>query len=212
MATQPRPSLTAQEYLALDRAAEFKSEFVDGIMYAMAGGSIRHSLLAAQLIADLTAQLRGRCSVLTSDARVWTPVSGAYFFPDVSVVCGDPQTQEGSDDTLTNPCLIAEVLSPSTADYDHGKKFAHYREIPTLDIYLLIHPDKILIEHFARQSDSHWLPPNQLIACRTRRSRLHDCLWRQYLRKSVFWTFRPWRPQFVPSCGMSFRPFSFQSW
>lgn len=157
MATQPRPSLTAQEYLALDRAAEFKSEFVDGIMYATAGGSIRHSLLAAQLIADLTAQLRGRCSVLTSDARVWTPVSGAYFFPDVSVVCGDPQTQEGSDDTLTNPCLIAEVLSPSTADYDHGKKFAHYREIPTLDIYLLIHPDKILIEHFARQSDGNWL-------------------------------------------------------
>ncbi len=158
MATQPIPSLTEQEYLTLNRAADIKSEFADGIMYAMAGGTLMHAQLASRLIAELWRQIGSRpCIVFTSDAQVHTSKSPSYFYPAVSVVCGEPQTHEGSDDILTNPCVIAEVLSPSTADYDHGKKFAHYREIPTLQDYLLIHPDQILIEHYARQSDGNWL-------------------------------------------------------
>lgn len=157
MATQPIPSLTGQEYLALDRTAEFKSEFADGIMYAMSGGSLRHSRVAVRLLAELERQLNGRCEVFNSDARVKTPKSPAYFYPDVSVVGGVPQSPEGADDILTNPCLIAEVLSPSTSDYDHGKKFAHYREIATLQDYLLVHTDEILIEHYSRQPDGNWL-------------------------------------------------------
>ena len=158
MATQPIPSLTEQDYLALDRAAEYKSEFVNGEMYAMAGGSLLHSLLAAGLIGELRVQLRGRsCHVYTSDARVRTPKSTSYFYPDLSVVCGETQTHAGSDDILVNPSVIVEVLSPSTSDYDHGTKFAHYREIPTLQDYLLVHTEEILIEHYARQPDGNWL-------------------------------------------------------
>ncbi len=156
MATQPIPSLTEHDYLSFDRAADYKSEFVDGEMMAMAGGGLRHSRLAARLNYEFMRQLKS-CTVYTSDARVRTPKSASYFYPDVSVVCGESLTHDSSDDILINPCVIAEVLSPSTADYDHGKKFARYREIPMLRDYLLIHSTEILIEHYARQPDGNWL-------------------------------------------------------
>ena len=156
MATQPSPSLTEQDYLAFDRAADYKSEFVDGEIMARAGGGLRHSRLASRLIFEFVRQLKS-CTVYTSDARVRTPKSASYFYPAVSVVCGESLTHDRSDDILINPCLIAEVLSPSTADYDHGKKFARYREIPMLRDYLLIHSTEILVEHYARQADGNWL-------------------------------------------------------
>ncbi len=158
MAAHPIPPLTEEEYLTLDRAAEYKSEFVDGHMYAMSGGTLRHSSVAVRLMSELSLQLSGRkCTVFNSDARVRSAKSRSYFYPDISVVCGEPQTHEDSDDILINPSLIVEVLSPSTADYDHGKKFAHYREIATLRDYLLVNPDEPLIEQFARQGDGKWL-------------------------------------------------------
>ena len=158
MATQPIPKLTEEQYLALDRAADYKSEFVNGEMYAMSGGSFRHSILAVRIISDLDGKLRGsHCQVLNSDARVRAAKSGSYLHPDVSVVCGGIESVKGTDDILANPSLIVEVLSPSTSDYDHGKKFAIYREIPSLQDYLLVHTDEILIEQYTRQSDGNWL-------------------------------------------------------
>ena len=107
---------------------------------------------------DLVVKLRGRkCQVFNADARVRAAKTGSYLYPDVSVVCGAVETYQGTDDILANPTVIVEVLSPSTADYDHGKKFAIYREIPSLNDYLLVHTDEILIEQYTRQNDGKWL-------------------------------------------------------
>ncbi len=148
--------LSEQDYLALDRAAEYKSEFVDGEMYAMSGGTGRHSRLAIRLIVVLENQLEGgNCLVYNSDMRVHVGKRHSYVYPDLSVVCGGSIVLD--DDLLESPIVIAEVLSPSTEDYDHGKKFALYREISSLKDYLLVHTDEVLIEHFAPQADGNWL-------------------------------------------------------
>ncbi len=158
MSTQSIQKITGDEYLALERAAERKSEFVDGEIYAMAGGSLRHSLIAANLIIDLGAKLRGtNCRVFSSDARIRTAASGSYVYPDVSVVCGAPQVHKEAADILTNPKVLLAVLSPSTADYDRGKKFELYREIPSLEDYILVHTLSAHVEHFARQADASWI-------------------------------------------------------
>ncbi len=158
MATQSIPRITEDEYLALERAADHKSELVNGEIYATAGGSLRHSRAAANWTAELTLQLRGgECGVFTCDARVRTPTSASYVYPDVSVVCGPPKVYEQADDILTNPNVLIEVLSPSTADYDRGKKFELYREIASLEDYVLVHRGSALVEHFARQADGSWI-------------------------------------------------------
>ena len=156
MASQPIVGLTEQDYLSLERAAEFKSEFVDGEMYAMSGGTSRHSHLAMTLGSELIGQLRGRkCLVFSSDMKVRIAKSKNYLYPDLSIVCGVEKSFEV--DVLENPAVIVEVLSPSTADYDHGKKFSIYREIPSLKDYLLVHTQEIMIEHFTPQADGSWL-------------------------------------------------------
>ena len=156
MATQPFPKLTEHDYLALDRAADFKSEFVDGEMYAMSGGTFRHGGLAVNLVISLGTQLRGsHFRVFNSDVRVRTAKKGSYLYPDLSVVCGPIERFEGADDILANPVVIGEVLFPSTAD--HGTKFEIYREIPALMDHLLVHSDEMFIEHFTRQPDGNWL-------------------------------------------------------
>ena len=177
MATQP--IITEQEYLELDRAAHYKNEFVDGEMYAMSGGTLRHSSLAARLIGDFSRQLDGKkCFVLTSDARIRTPKSGSYFYPDLSIICGDPEAYNDCNDLLVNPIVIVEVLSPSTSDYDHGKKFTHYREIPTLQAYLLVHTEEILVEQCTLQPDGMWLlsdhpGPNAIVSLSSINCALH---------------------------------------
>ena len=149
--------MTPVEYLRRERLAETKSEFVDGEIFAMSGGSPLHSLIAANWIWDLKNKLRGRnCHVFTSDLRIRTHRTGAYVYPDVSVVCGRTGTHRNADDILTNPIVVIEVLSPSTADYDRGKKFGLYREIASLQDYLLVTPDSAHVEHYSRQPES-WL-------------------------------------------------------
>ncbi len=101
-------------------------------MFATSGGSPRHSELTANFIAGLRPKLQGRCCVYTSDLRVQTKLTGAYVYPDISVVCGEPELRPDSDDILINPRLIVEVVSPASANYDRGKKFGLYREIPSL--------------------------------------------------------------------------------
>lgn len=157
MATQSIPRITEEEYLALERAAEYRSEFVDGQIFAMAGGSPPHSLIAANWIAQFVNKLEDRrCRVYTSDLRVRTGKTGSFVYPDVSVACGDRGVSPYPD-VLVDPVVIVEVLSPSTADYDRGKKFELYREISSLKDYILTHTETPWVEHFSRQSDSTWI-------------------------------------------------------
>ena len=127
------PSFTPAEYLALERAADAKSEYLDGEIVAMTGGSRAHSLIAANLVRELGNALRERpCEVYGSDLRVSVALAGLYAYPDVTVVCGQPTFTDDERDTLENPTVIVEVLSPSTEGLDRGAKFTRYRRLPSL--------------------------------------------------------------------------------
>jgi Uma2 family endonuclease len=147
---------TPQEYLEIERQAKYKSEFIHGQIYAMAGASTAHNRLTANLIISLGSQLRGRsCEAMTSDMRVRVSAAGDYTYPDVLVVC-DPRFDDQHQDSLLNPVVIVEVLSPSTAAFDRGDKWVLYREIPSLRDYILVEQNRISVEHFSRQQDGSW--------------------------------------------------------
>jgi Uma2 family endonuclease len=157
MSTQPDIYLTPEEYLALERQAEDKSEYFNGVAYAMSGASLNHNKIVANVIGELVQQLKGRpCSVLPSDMKVRMPDSRKFFYPDVSVVCGEPQFHDERTDVLLNPALIIEVLSESTEAFDRGKKFQAYQQLESLKEYLLISQDKNVIEQYARQTKEVW--------------------------------------------------------
>lgn len=158
MSLQPKTHLTPEEYLAIERKAEYKSEYFNGEMFAMAGASERHALIVTNVVAELRGQLRHRpCTVYSTDLRVRVSPTGLYTYPDVIVVCGQAQFADDQKDTLLNPTLIVEVLSESTKDYDRGGKFEHYRSLASLSEYVLIAQDKYHVEHFVRQPDNRWL-------------------------------------------------------
>ena len=149
--------LTEEEYLCHDRAANYKSEFFDGEMFAMAGGSPMHSLIAANLLRELGTKLKDRpCKAFTSDLRLKVEATGLDTYPDVSVVCGPLQFAAGTEDTVVNPTLLVEVLSDSTEAYDRGEKFLHYRQMPSLQEYLLVSQRRPRIEQFVRRADGEW--------------------------------------------------------
>jgi Uma2 family endonuclease len=144
--------------LALERKAEFKSEYMDGEVYAFAGGSPRHNLIVANIIITLGTQLKGRPGkVYPSDLKVSVPTFKRFFYPDVSVVCGDDEVADDEQDVLLNPTLIVEVSSGSTAAFDRGKKFLSYQQIDSLQEYLLVSQDELLVEEYARQGNDRWL-------------------------------------------------------
>ena len=152
-----QPRYTPEEYLALERKAEYKSEYVNGEIIAMAGASRQHNLIAGNLYREISQQLRGRpCEAYISDMRVKVSHTGLYAYPDVVVVCGEIRFEAASNDTLLNPLVIVEVLSASTEAYDRGEKFAHYRRLESLQEYLLVAQDKIRIEHYVRQG-TQWV-------------------------------------------------------
>jgi Uma2 family endonuclease len=154
--TKPYHRLSEAQYLEIERAAEFKSEFFDGEMFAMAGGSRKHSLIASNLIAELRNRLRGRpCAVFNSDLRIKIETSGLYTYPDASVVCGPSKSVGDADDTIVNPVLLAEVLSDSTEAYDRGRKSEQYRQIPSLREYLLISQKERHVESMVR-GEKQW--------------------------------------------------------
>ncbi|HEX4231528.1 MAG TPA: Uma2 family endonuclease [Bryobacteraceae bacterium] len=157
MASLPKPPLTEDEYLRLDRKAETKSEFHDGQMFAMAGGSLNHSLLANSIGALLRGQVAAGCRVFNADLRIKIPASKTYTYADCSVICGEPEFSGDQQDVVLNPVLIVEVLSPTTEGYDRGKKFELYRTIRSFREYLLVHQDRRRIEHYSRQDDGSWL-------------------------------------------------------
>ena len=156
MASNPVSKLTEEQYLAVERAAEFKSEFLDGVMYERSGGSPRHAGLAVRILAELHGKLRGsECEVFGSDLRVRVS-SRMYTYPDVSVVCGKLQLADDQKDVLLNPIVIFEVLSPSTELYDRGVKLQLYRTIPSLREYILVDQNKARIEQYIYQDASTW--------------------------------------------------------
>ena len=147
-----------EEYVERERQATEKSEFFDGELFAMAGGSFNHSLVATNLTREAGNALKGSgCRVNGSDLRILCP-SGLGTYPDASIVCGEPQFQGERQETLLNPIVIVEVLSPTTEGYDRGKKFEHYQSLPSLKEYVLISQDHVRVEHFARQeATGKWL-------------------------------------------------------
>ena len=158
MTVHTKPYLSRAEYLALERAAERKSEYLDGEMIGMTGASRRHSLITLNVGAELNRQLEDRpCEVHVNDLRVLVAASSLYTYPDVIVVCGEPELTDRYRDTLTNPTMLIEVLSPSTEAYDRGAKFGHYRTLDSLREYLLISQDRPRVEQYIRQENGNWL-------------------------------------------------------
>jgi Uma2 family endonuclease len=150
--------LTPEEYLRIERAAEWKSEYMDGEVFAMSGASPRHVLITANLAAELRAALRDTpCAAYPADLRVATDRHRHYTYPDVVVACEPLQYVDERRDTITNPSLIAEVLSESTEKYDRGAKFERYRAIATLAEYLLVAQDRVHIELYTRQPNAAWV-------------------------------------------------------
>ena len=155
---QAQPCYTPAEYLAIERSAPYKSEYVNGTIVAMSGASRRHTRIAFNLAGELRPQLKGKpCTAHISDMRVKVNATGLYTYPDVIIVCGDEQFEDDAVDVLLNPTVIIEVLSPSTEHYDRGAKFAHYRRLESLMEYVLVSQEGVHIEHYARQSDDRWL-------------------------------------------------------
>lgn len=146
-----KPRISVADYLAFERPAETRHEYRDGEIVAMPGTSRAHDLIAINLIADLAGRLRDTAYELHSmDLRVCVEPEGLYTYPDISVVRGEPQLLDAEQDTLLNPCLIIEILSPSTEDYDRGLKFDRYRRMPSLLEYVLVAQDRISVERFTR--------------------------------------------------------------
>lgn len=148
---------TVEEYLELDRASEIPHEYLQGRIVAMADPSRQHNLLVTSIGASLHGQLRGRsCEVYLSRMRLQIPSADVFTYPDVTVVCEEPELADEHQDILLNPTVLVEVLSPSTSDYDHGRKFAYYRQLASLIEYLLVAQHEARVEHYTRQPDGSW--------------------------------------------------------
>ena len=147
------------DYLRLERAAEYKHEYYAGEIRAMAGASFAHNNVCANALFTLVGTLRGKgCTPVGSDQRVHVKNKSSFLYPDLSVVCGQPEfLEDKKPDTLLNPVLLAEVLSASTRDKDRGEKFMLYRQIPSLQHYLLLDSESVHAELFSLNEQGHWV-------------------------------------------------------
>ncbi len=158
MAVRSIRYISEAEYLTVERHSQTKSEYLAGQVFALAGASRAHNRITDNIGGMLYNALRGSgCEFFTSDMRVKVVEASAYFYPDVVIVCGEPQFEDEKEDNLLNPLVIFEVLSESTEPFDRGEKFFAYRRIPSLREYLLVAQDKMRVEHYIRQSDGEWL-------------------------------------------------------
>jgi Uma2 family endonuclease len=159
MTAQPKPRrLTEAEYLSIEREAEVRSEFYAGEMFAMAGGSPAHNTIKENLVGELHGRLKGGpCRSFSSDQRVKVAPTGPYTYPDILLVCGPVQYDPADGNTLTNPQVLIEVLSPGTAEYDRGTKFRHYQKLESVQEIVLVSQDRPKLERFVRQSDDTWV-------------------------------------------------------
>jgi Uma2 family endonuclease len=157
MVAESNPLLTRDEYLAFERRSETKHEYVAGEVVAMAGATRRHNRIQMATSTTLDNQLLNRpCEVFPSDMRVTISALGIYTYPDITVVCGEPLVEDEEEDTLLNPTVIIEILSPATEQYDRSRKFHRYQLIPSFQEYLLIAQDVPRIDHYIHQPDNRW--------------------------------------------------------
>lgn len=158
MSAATKPKMTVAQYLAIERQNDFKSEFYRGEMFAMAGASREHNGIKENMIIRLGAQLLGGpCRSFSSDQRVAVDRTGLYTYPDIVIVCGQPEYSPEDRDTLVNPQVIIEILSPSTEAYDRGAKFRNYQQLPSVREYVLVSQDQMSIDRFVRQPNGDWL-------------------------------------------------------
>lgn len=157
MATQLNTFVSPEEYLAVERESDTKSEYFEGVVYAMTGASLRHIQIVSNLTTELTTQFRARpCRALANEMKVRLPDSRKFFYPDVTVVCGKPLFHDERTDIILNPVLVIEVLSPSTEAFDRGAKFQAYQMLDSLNEYVLVAQDRAVVEQYVRQSDGKW--------------------------------------------------------
>ncbi len=158
MAVQSKRRFAPEEYLALERASEAKRGYFDGEIFATGGASERHNVIVFNVAGELRAQLKGRdYRAYVNDMRVKVSATGLCCYPDVVIVCGERMFEDEQVDTLRNPTVLIEVLSPSTEQYDRGKKFEHYRTLPSLEAYVLIAQSEVQVERYERQEGGRWL-------------------------------------------------------
>jgi Uma2 family endonuclease len=149
---------SVEDYLALEQSSEVRHEYENGEMREMPGGSETHSSLSENTKFALRVALKGKnCKVHGGDLRIKIPNTGLYTYPDVSVTCGERLFENTKRDSLLNPTVIFEVLSPSTERYDRGRKFNHYQTVESISDYMLVSQDAYQVEHFIRQTDNSWL-------------------------------------------------------
>ena len=155
----PKTKLTPEEYLELERNSEERHEFLDGEIFALAGADRNHNIIVRNLDDELNQKLKDKkCEAYAGNLRVFAPGGSEFYaYPDLVVVCGEPQFQDDVPDTLLNPILIVEVLSETTEAYDRGRKFKHYRGIYSLEEYILVSHDEARIEKYIRTGDDLWL-------------------------------------------------------
>jgi Uma2 family endonuclease len=158
MSSAPTRRVTVEEYLAFEREAKDRHEFINGQIVAMAGGTRRHARICDNVLIATQTRLRGtKCESYSASLRVKIEATGNCTYPDLSIVCGDQRFQDIREDTLLNPRLIVEVLSPSTERHDRGWKFKNYQLIPSFEEYVLVSQDEPRVERFLRQGDVGWL-------------------------------------------------------
>jgi len=150
--------ISTERYLEIERAAEFRSEYIDGQMVTGTGGTVHHAWIVSNTLFCISGQLRGSsCAASNSDLRLFCAQHRVFTYPDIVVTCGPARLLDARRDTITDATMIAEVLSPSTKFYDRGEKFLFYRSLPSFSEYLLLSQDKIFAEHYRRQLDGAWL-------------------------------------------------------
>ena len=158
MSRHIKPYVTPEEYLALERQAEYKSEYLHGEIFAMTGASRRHNLISINIVSALEQQLRSKpCELYANDMRVKVAAAGLYTYPDLAVVCGEPKFEDGFFDTLQNPTLLIEILSKSTERYDRIAKSDYYRTLDSLAEHLLVAQEEYRVEQYTRQPDGPWV-------------------------------------------------------
>ncbi|MFM2379536.1 MAG: hypothetical protein RLZZ143_2115 [Cyanobacteriota bacterium] len=158
LTSSPPKTLSLEEYRNLETRAETKHEYHNGEIIEMTGGSINHNSILINLIFLLKLALRRtNYRLQSSDLRLWIPQYNRGLYPDLMLIAGEPLFSDNRNDEILNPCVIIEVLSPSTSGYDRGDKFRYYRSIPQLNQYLLVSQGEILIESYSKTSENNWL-------------------------------------------------------
>lgn len=158
MSQQVKSYVTPEEYLRLERQSEYKSEYLNGEIFAMSGASRKHNLITGNIGSEFNQQLRGKaCEAYMSDMRVKVTATGLYTYPDVVVACGEPKFEDEYVDTLLNPTLLVEVLSQSTERYDRIAKSSYYRTLDSLAEHLLVAQDEVRLEQYVKQANGQWL-------------------------------------------------------